>query len=117
MYPATYEFLFFAEFDMLRNLAISRLVKRLETMKAEDDKRGGARARNMAISRLIKRDQGMTGELPAEVVFEDYGEGSDQGRPKKSVENPFSPYRATRWDRHKNADSPKFAALWKTRVG
>jgi len=86
--------------DMLRNLAISRLVKR--SLKRAPYQGG----RRMAISRLIKKNyENEMKRLPFnEYEIEDLLEDAypDTFLPQRSV---------------KDAESSKFSALWKTRVG
>ena len=85
---------------MLRNLAISRLVKR--SLKRAPYSGG----RRMAISRLIKksREQDMERRPFKEYDIDDLLSDVYQ--------DTFLPQRAV-----KDAESSKFSALWKTRVG
>lgn len=87
------------EVDMLRNLAISRLVKR-------SLKRAPYSGRRMAISRLIKksREHDMERMPVQEYDLDDLLSDVYQ--------DTFLPQRAV-----KDAESSKFSALWKTRVG
>ena len=84
---------------MLRNLAISRLVKR-------SLKRAPYSGRRMAISRLIKksREHDMERMPVQEYDLDDLLSDVYQ--------DTFLPQRAV-----KDAESSKFSALWKTRVG
>ena len=92
--------LFISENDMLRNLAISRLVKRSPYLGL-DSKRAPYSGRRMAISRLIKKNR--EAAVPeydvADLLSDIY---SDDYIPQRIV---------------KDADTSKFSALWKTRVG
>ena len=81
---------------MLRNLAISRLVKR-------SLKRAPYSGRRMAISRLIKKHQ--MERLP----FQDYDIDTLLS---EAYPDTYIPERVV-----KDAESSKFSALWKTRVG
>ena len=89
-----------SEDDMLRNLAISRLVKRSPYLGL-DSKRAPYSGRRMAISRLIKKNREAAvpeydvPELLSDIYSDDY-------IPQRIV---------------KDADTSKFSALWKTRVG
>ena len=89
-----------SEDDMLRNLAISRLVKRSPYLGL-DSKRAPYSGRRMAISRLIKKNR--EAAVPeydvADLLSDIY---SDDYIPQRIV---------------KDADTSKFSALWKTRVG
>ena len=89
-----------SEDDMLRNLAISRLVKRSPYLGL-DSKRAPYSGRRMAISRLIKKNR--EAAVPeydvADILSDIY---SDDYIPQRIV---------------KDADTSKFSALWKTRVG
>lgn len=86
------------EVDMLRNLAISRLVKR--SLKRAPYSGG----RRMAISRLIKKSRDVD-RMP----FKEY---DIDDLLSDVYQDTFLPQRAV-----KDAESSKFSALWKTRVG
>jgi len=86
--------------DMLRNLAISRLVKR--SLKRAPYQGG----RRMAISRLIKKNyENEMKRLP-------YNEYDIEDLLTDAYPDTFLPQRSV-----KDAESSKFSALWKTRVG
>ena len=85
---------------MLRNLAISRLVKR-------SLKRAPYSGRRMAISRLIKKSRENALER---MPFKEYD--IDDLLSDAYGQDTFLPTRAV-----KDAESSKFSALWKTRVG
>lgn len=88
------------DMDMLRNLAISRLVKR-------DLKRAPYQGgRRMAISRLIKKNyENERSRIP-------YNEYEIEDLLEDAYPDTFLPQRSV-----KDAESSKFSALWKTRVG
>jgi len=87
------------EEDMLRNLAISRLVKR-------SWKRAPYSGRRMAISRLIKKNREHQMER---LQNQDY---DIDDLLSEAYPDTFLPQRAI-----KDAESSKFSAMWKTRVG
>ena len=88
------------DIDMLRNLAISRLVKR--SLKRAPYQGG----RRMAISRLIKKN------YENEMKHLPYNEYEIEDLLDEAYPDTFLPQRSI-----KDAESSKFSALWKTRVG